>query len=207
MQPRLLYLTLALTICLQGLASAQGSTVYYGPQDGHQALEVGTVLMPWMVTLAVDEYVVDPTPGPVYVGSLEASQFVLEIGPAWRAGPAWIGVGLRTWNHRVQGIKLNEEDRFLSPDNTYVDKWEAVYRDEKGQEQLRAGFTLVPVKVPRPVVAENEGRTEVALLVAGSTGAGRLLASWQATYGSSGLAWRPRAPRPGPASPPLGFEA
>lgn len=71
-----------------------------------------------------------------------------------------------------------------APDGSIVDKGD-VSDLETGKVKDGLPDTITE---RRTVAVEKDGATEVALLLAGATEAGRLRASWQASYGVSGFA-------------------
>src|SRR5690606_12564878 len=91
-----------------GPAAAEGSMVLYGPVGGHRALEISTTLSPVIVTIWVDDFDAGPATQPSFIGGLDGSQGVLELGPAWQLGPVKLGAGIRTWMSRLEGTQQYE---------------------------------------------------------------------------------------------------
>src|SRR5690606_22860114 len=88
-----------------GPAAAEGSTVLYGPVNGHRAIENTTSQKPVIVAIYVDEFDAGPATQPSFIGSLQASQYVFELGPALTVGQLHIGAGVRAWISRLEGTQ------------------------------------------------------------------------------------------------------
>src|SRR5690606_19887060 len=88
-----------------GPAAAEGSTVLYGPVNGHRAIEITTSQKPVIVAIYVDEFDAGPATQPSFIGSLQASQYVFELGPALTVGQLHIGAGVRAWISRLEGTQ------------------------------------------------------------------------------------------------------
>src|SRR5690606_13911501 len=88
-----------------GPAAAEGSTVLYGPTEGHRAIEIATSQKPVIVAIHVDEYDAGPATQPSFIGSLQASQYVFELGPTLTVGRLHIGAGVRAWISRLEGTQ------------------------------------------------------------------------------------------------------
>src|SRR5690606_3724620 len=171
---------------LAGPVAAQGSTVLYGPMDGHQAMEIGTTIAPFIVSIVVDKFDAGAATQPSFIGDLEASQFVMEGGPALEWGPVRIGAGLRSWMSRLEGTQ--QYLRTYWTDSLGREVSYDVSHDGFGN--LLPGYQEHQELATRRATAEQDSGTELAVLVAGSAEFGRWLAAGQASYAASGFAWR-----------------
>jgi len=169
-----------------GPAAAEGSTVLYGPTDGHQAMEIGTTIAPFIVSIVVDKFDAGAATQPSFIGDLEASQFVMEGGPALEWGPVRIGAGLRSWMSRLEGTQ--QYLRTYWTDSLGREVSYDVSHDGFGN--LLSGYQEHQELATRRATAEQDSGTELVVLVAGSAEFGRWLAAGQASYAASGFAWR-----------------
>lgn len=183
---RLTVLTVLLALILGTPVSAQGSTVLYGPVNGHQALELGATVAPLLVTIWVDDFNAGRTTQPSFIGDLEGSQAVLEVGPAWQVGPIQIGAGLRTWMSRLEGTQ--EYLRIYWTDSFGREVSFDVSHD--GYGKLLDGYEEHKETATRRATAEQDSATELAVLVAGAVESGSWVGAVQASYATSGFAWR-----------------
>ena len=169
-----------------GPAAAEGSTVLYGPTDGHRAIEIATSQKPVIVAIYVDEFDAGPATQPSFIGSLQASQYVFELGPALTVGRLHIGAGVRAWISRLEGTQ-----EYLYTYWTDATGHPVSYEDaHDGFGNLLPGYQEHQELATRRATAEQDSGTELAVLVAGSAEFGRWLAAGQASYAASGFAWR-----------------
>jgi len=169
-----------------GPAAAEGSTVLYGPVNGHRAFEIGTTLSPVIVSIWIDDFDAGAATQPSFIGDLDGSQGVLELGAVRRLGPAKVGVGIRTWMSRLEGTQ--QYLRTYWTDSLGREVSYDVSHDGFGN--LLPGYQEHQELATRRATAEQDSGTELAVLVAGSAEFGRWLAAGQASYAASGFAWR-----------------
>jgi len=169
-----------------GPAAAEGSTVLYGPTDGHRAIEIAASQKPVIVAIYVDEFDAGPATQPSFIGSLQASQYVFELGPALTVGRLHIGAGVRAWISRLEGTQ-----EYLYTYWTDATGHPVSYEDaHDGFGNLLPGYQEHRELATRRATAEQDSGTELAVLVAGSAEFGHWLAAGQASYAASGFAWR-----------------
>ena len=169
-----------------GPAAAEGSTVLYVPTDGHRAIEIATSQKPVIVAIHVDEFDAGPATQPSFIGSLQASQYVFELGPTLTVGRLHIGAGVRAWISRLEGTQ-----EYLYTYWTDATGHPVSYEDaHDGFGNLLPGYQEHRELATRRATAEQDSGTELAVLVAGSAEFGRWLAAGQASYAASGFAWR-----------------
>ena len=186
MRIRLTVAALLLLALSTGPVAAEGSTVLYGPMDGHQAVEIGTTIAPFIVSIAVDKFDAGAATQPSFIGSLQASQYVFELGPAFTVGRLHIGAGVRAWISRLDGTQ-----EYLYTYWTDATGHQVSYEDaHDGFGNLLPGYQEHNTTATRKATADQDSATELAVLAAWSVESGSWIGSVQASYAASGLAWR-----------------
>jgi len=169
-----------------GPAAAEGSTVLYGPTDGHRAIEIATSQKPVIAAIYVDEFDAGPATLPSFIGSLQASQYVFELGPALTVGRLHIGAGVRAWISRLEGTQ-----EYLYTYWTDATGHPVSYEDaHDGFGNLLPGYQEHNTTATRKATADQDSATELAVLAAWSVESGSWIGSAQASYAASGLAWK-----------------